>query len=258
MFDWITGIIGSIGALGVAALMFLENVFPPIPSELIMPLAGFVAANGGASFWVMVAAGTAGSLAGALLWYWIGARLGPERLRRLAARHGRWLTVAPDDIDRASDWFGRRGRAAVLLGRLVPTVRTFVSVPAGIAGMPLAPFVGYTLAGTLLWTALLAGAGYLLRAQVHPRRSLAEPRLHRRRRPPRRRLPLARGHVPRAAERPARLDRCPEQMRRQAAPKRRPPVPQATARHRRGARRPVSRERRARDHRGVAVDVGRV
>ncbi len=165
MFDWITAAISTTGAAGVALFMFLENVFPPIPSELIMPLAGYTAARGDTSFAWILAAGSAGSLAGAALWYWIGWRLGAARLKRLSARHGRWLTIHPQDIDRANAWFQRHGAAAVFLGRLVPTVRTFVSVPAGVARMPFGRFLAYSAAGTLIWTTLLAVAGYLLGAQ---------------------------------------------------------------------------------------------
>ena len=165
MFDWITSVIDSVGALGIALLMFVENVFPPIPSELIVPLAGFNAARGQTSLWIVITAGTVGSLAGALLWYWIGRKLGSRRLRKLAARHGRWLTIAPEDIDRSNDWFHRHGGMAVFVGRLIPTVRTFISVPAGVACMPLWQFLAYSLAGTAIWTAILAVAGWLLQAQ---------------------------------------------------------------------------------------------
>ncbi|MBN7786449.1 DedA family protein [Ponticoccus gilvus] len=165
MFDWITGIIDAIGAFGVGLLMFIENVFPPIPSELIMPLAGFNAATGAQNLWLVILFGSLGSIAGALLWYWIGAKIGTERLRRLADRHGRWLTITPDELDRANGWFQRHGGAAVFLGRLIPTVRTFISVPAGVAKMPMGRFLAYTTLGTLLWTALLAFAGYALQSQ---------------------------------------------------------------------------------------------
>lgn len=165
MFDIITALIEATGSLGVALLMFAENVFPPIPSELIMPLAGFAAANGDLNVVAVLIAGIAGSLAGALLWYWIGAAIGAARLKRWAARHGRWLTVSPADIDRASEWFARRGGTAVFVGRLVPGIRTLISVPAGVAGMPLAPFLAWSLLGTAIWTALLAGAGYILEDQ---------------------------------------------------------------------------------------------
>jgi membrane protein DedA with SNARE-associated domain len=165
MFDWITGFVRQAGYVGVFLLMLAENVVPPIPSELIMPLAGFSAARGHLSILLVVLAGTAGSLLGALFWYVIGRRLGLERLKRLAARHGRWLTLSPDDVARADDWFGRHGGKAVFFGRLVPTVRTLISVPAGINGMPLPSFLAWSALGTLGWTALLAGAGFLLQSQ---------------------------------------------------------------------------------------------
>jgi membrane protein DedA with SNARE-associated domain len=165
LFDWITGLVQQTGYLGVAFLMFLENVFPPIPSELIMPLAGFNAANGQMSIWLVILAGTVGSLAGAYMWYVIGRRLGMKRLCRLADRHGRWLTMSRADADRAHDWFERHGGTAVLVGRLVPAIRTLISVPAGIARMPLPSFFAYSILGTAAWTALLAGAGYLLQSQ---------------------------------------------------------------------------------------------
>ncbi len=165
MFDWISGIVEQVGYVGIALLMFAENVFPPIPSELIMPLAGFTAATGPMNFWGVLIAGIVGSLAGAALWYWIGLKVGPERIRRLAARYGRWLTVSPDEFDQAQQWFDRHGGAAVLIGRLVPTVRTFISVPAGLVPMPFGRFLAYSALGTSLWTALLTGAGYLLESQ---------------------------------------------------------------------------------------------
>ena len=165
MFDWIVGLVESTGYLGVALLMLAENVFPPIPSELIMPLAGFSAAQRTLSLPLVVASGAAGSLAGVAVWYALGRALGLARVRRLAARHGRWLTLSPTDVDRADTWFRRHGPVAVALGRLVPGVRTLVSVPAGVSGMGLAPFLLFSALGTVGWTALLAGAGYLLEAR---------------------------------------------------------------------------------------------
>jgi len=162
MFEWIADTLARAGYLGVALLMLAENLFPPIPSEFIMPLAGFVAARGELSLPGVIAAGTLGSVVGALPWYWAGRTFGPERLKRLAGRYGRWLTVSPGEVDRARAWFERHGRVGVLLGRLVPAVRTLISVPAGLAHMPLWPFLAYSTLGTFAWTALLAGAGYLL------------------------------------------------------------------------------------------------
>jgi membrane protein DedA with SNARE-associated domain len=164
MFEWITTTVRSLGYLGVASLALLENLFPPIPSEVVIPLAGFVAAEGELSLWGVIAAGTAGSLAGAMAWYEIGRRVGERRLRAWVTRHGRWLTLGPRDVDRAQRWFARHGGTAVFLGRLVPGIRTFVSLPAGFAGMPRTAFVLYSAAGTLIWTAALAYAGVVLRA----------------------------------------------------------------------------------------------
>lgn len=163
MFDWITGLIERGGYLGVALLMFLENIFPPIPSELIMPLAGYQAAQGSLSLAGVIVAGTIGSLTSTLVWYAVGRLFGAGRLRNWCARHGRWIGLAPDEVDDICAWFNRRnGAVAVLVGRLVPGVRTLISVPAGIAAMPLGRFVAFSAIGTAAWTALLAMAGYLL------------------------------------------------------------------------------------------------
>jgi membrane protein DedA with SNARE-associated domain len=162
--DWITGF-EEMGSLGIAVLMFAENVFPPIPSELIMPLAGFSAARGELNLMIVIIAGSIGSLLGALLWYYIGRKIGAERLERWAAKHGRWLTLSPNEVEQSCAWFNRHGGKAVFIGRLIPAVRTLISVPAGIAGMPLGSFLLYSAAGTILWTALLATAGYLLESQ---------------------------------------------------------------------------------------------
>jgi membrane protein DedA with SNARE-associated domain len=165
MFDWISDVIASIGSAGVALLMVLENVFPPIPSELIMPMSGFIARRGEMSLWGVIAAGSIGSLAGAIGWYYVGRRIGERRLRDWVDRHGRWLALSGEDIDRAARWFDRRGGAAVFVGRLIPGVRTFVSVPAGFAKMPLLPFLTYSALGTVLWTSALAAAGFMLGAR---------------------------------------------------------------------------------------------
>ena len=165
MFEWTVDIVSRSGYPGIAFLMFLENVFPPMPSELIMPMAGFAAARGDLNLPLVVIAGTAGSMLGALPWYYAGKILGAERLKSWADRRGRWLTVSAKDVDAASSWFVRHGGTAVFLGRLVPAVRTLISVPAGIARMELVPFLALSAVGTLLWTGLLASAGYVLEAQ---------------------------------------------------------------------------------------------
>ena len=160
LVDWIVTAIERTGYLGVFLLMLIDNIFPPIPSEVIMPLAGFAAARGQLSLLGVFLAGTAGSLSGALVWYGVGRWLGRERLRRFAARHGRWLTLSPAEVDRAGAWFARRGGLTVLVGRVVPGVRSLISVPAGVAGMPLTPFLVHSALGTIVWTGLLTAAGY--------------------------------------------------------------------------------------------------
>jgi membrane protein DedA with SNARE-associated domain len=163
MFEWVTNLIAQFGYAGVAFLMFLENLVPPVPSELIMPLAGFVASQGELAHWAVLTAGTAGSFAGALFWFIVGRRIGEERLRKFVDRHGKWVTLSCEDLDQANEWFRRHGAASVFIGRLIPGVRTFISVPAGISSMPLPKFVVYTVAGTLVWTAVLMFAGHVLR-----------------------------------------------------------------------------------------------
>ncbi len=162
MLDWIASVMETLGYAGVAFLMFLENVFPPIPSELIMPLAGFSAARTELSLWWMIVAGTLGSVAGQYPLYYLGKKLGKERLVRWADRHGKWFTLSGRDIERASDWFEKRGPWTVALCRLVPGLRSFISIPAGINRMNLGLFTLYSIGGIAIWSAALAVAGYLL------------------------------------------------------------------------------------------------
>lgn len=165
MLDRLAAFVGESGYAGIALLMLAENVFPPIPSELIMPMAGYAAARGELDIFLAIAAGTAGSVLGAAFWYAVGRRVGSARLKRWSARHGRLLTVTPEEIDRACAWFDRHGAAAVLVARVVPGVRTLISVPAGIAAMPAARFAAWTALGTAVWTSALAVAGYALGEQ---------------------------------------------------------------------------------------------
>ncbi|HWI18747.1 MAG TPA: DedA family protein [Vicinamibacterales bacterium] len=164
MFEWITGIIARLGYVGVAGLTFLENVFPPIPSELVIPLAGYVAAEGQLQLVPVIVTASIGSLAGASLWYWVGRRVGEQRLRAWVDRHGKWLTLSGRDVDKAKQWFSRHGNAAVFFGRLVPGVRTLISLPAGFAKMPALPFLLYSALGTAIWTVALAYAGVTLQS----------------------------------------------------------------------------------------------
>jgi membrane protein DedA with SNARE-associated domain len=165
MADWIIRTIESTGYLGIVFLMFLENIFPPIPSELIMPLAGFAVSRGNQTFFGVVIAGTAGSMLGALPLYYAGYFIGEQRLQSFVDNYGRWLTVSREDLERAEQWFDRHGRRAVLLCRLVPGIRSLISIPAGLRQMPLPSFLFYTALGAGFWTFILTYAGYLLGAQ---------------------------------------------------------------------------------------------
>ncbi|WP_209586543.1 DedA family protein [Massilia sp. BHUDP2] len=162
MFEFITSFLEKSGYIGVFLLMALENIFPPIPSELIMPFAGFVVARGDLNLVGVLVAGTAGSIAGALPWYWGARKYGKERLKAFADRHARWMTVGSEDIDKAIAAFDRHGRSVVLFGRLIPAIRTLISVPAGLACMSWAQFLLYSTIGSLAWTGILTGAGFLL------------------------------------------------------------------------------------------------
>lgn len=162
MFRMITGLMNSMGYMGIVFLMFLENVFPPIPSEVIMPLAGLLTRDGRMSFAGVVTAGTLGSVAGALPLYYAGRRVGEKRLTAWADKHGKWFTVSSDDVARAKRWFDRHGGITVFLGRLIPGIRSLISLPAGFDRMNFGKFLIYTTAGSAIWAALLAYAGYVL------------------------------------------------------------------------------------------------
>jgi membrane protein DedA with SNARE-associated domain len=162
--DWATGVFDRIGAWGLFALILLENVFPPIPSEVILPLAGFTVSRGEMGFLTALGAATAGSLAGALVLDGVGALVGERRLRSLVARYGRYLLLRESDVDRSADWFDRHGPKAVLIGRCVPGIRSLISIPAGLTRMRLPLFVLLTVAGSLVWNGALVGLGWALGA----------------------------------------------------------------------------------------------
>lgn len=162
MLNWITSTIATLNYWGIALLMLLENILPPIPSEIIMPLAGFTVTQGKLNFVGVVVAGTIGSILGALPWYYIGKRVGEKRLRQWIDQHGKWLTLSAEDIDQSKQWFDKYGGAVVLFGRLIPGIRTFISVPAGFEEMPWFEFLLYSTIGTVCWNILLTYAGVLL------------------------------------------------------------------------------------------------
>jgi len=159
---WVQDVIESLGYLGVALLVIAENLFPPIPSEIVLPFAGFVARRGDGSVVVMVIASTIGSVVGALVLYAIAAAIGPERIHRFVVRFGKWFGVKESDMVRAEEWFDRRSNAAVLVGRCVPLIRSLVSIPAGFRRMPFGRFVVLTALGSAVWNVALIGAGAAL------------------------------------------------------------------------------------------------
>ncbi|MDY6940023.1 MAG: DedA family protein [Cyanobacteriota bacterium] len=162
MLQWVIDTISDLGYWGIAMLMFLENVFPPIPSEIIMPLAGFAASEGKLAVIPAAISGTLGSFLGAFLWYYVGLYLGQKRIEILADRYGRWLSLSSEDVRKAKQWFDRQGVWATGLCRLIPGVRTWISVPAGISRMNLLAFIVTSLVGTAIWISFLTSAGYLL------------------------------------------------------------------------------------------------
>ncbi len=159
MIDWATDVIDRIGLVGVALLIALESIVPPIPSELVLLLAGFNVHEGNLGLVPAIVFATIGSVLGALALYALGALLSEERMERLLTSAGRFVGLKRADIDRGVHWFERHGPAVVFFGRLIPVVRSVVSVPAGAARMPLLPFIAYTTAGSLLWNSLWITVG---------------------------------------------------------------------------------------------------
>ena len=159
---WVQDVIEQLGYLGGALLVVLENIFPPIPSEIVLPFAGFVAQRGSDSVVLMILAATVGSVIGALIMYWIAAIIGDERLHAFTRRFGKWVQIREADLTRAEEWFDRHAMSAVLVGRCVPLIRSVVSIPAGFRRMKLIPYIAYTFLGSLVWNILLIGAGAIL------------------------------------------------------------------------------------------------
>jgi len=162
MANWVVAFIEQHGYLGIAFLMLAENVFPPLPSELIMPFAACQAARGELHWAGVVLAGTLGSLAGAMPWYLAGRLLGLARVLRFAERHGRWLTLSRSEVEKAERWFCRRGPVVLVLGRLVPAMRTLISLPAGISSLPTLRFLLWSALGAVLWCSALTAVGFVL------------------------------------------------------------------------------------------------
>jgi len=151
-----------IGYLAILIAMFLENLIPPIPSELIMPLGGFYVSQGQLEFLPVVLAGLIGTVIGAFPWYGIGRLVNEERLEQWLGKNGRWIGIKPEELLRSRKWFNRYGVSLVFWGRLVPGIRTLISVPAGVELMPFLPFLVWTTAGSLIWTLFLTTTGFYL------------------------------------------------------------------------------------------------
>ena len=151
-----------IGYGAILLAMFLENLIPPIPSELIMPLGGFYVYQGQLDFFPVVLAGLIGTVIGALPWYGIGRVVNEERLENWLERNGRWIGIKPQELLRSRKWFNKYGVSLVFWGRLVPGIRTLISVPAGVELMPITPFLIWTTAGSLIWTLFLTITGFYL------------------------------------------------------------------------------------------------
>jgi membrane protein DedA with SNARE-associated domain len=165
--EWVISVIERLGYAGLTVLVALENIFPPIPSELILPLAGFLTGQHRFSFLAVLIATTLGSLLGALLLYGIGMAVGQLRVRRLFERYGHWALLTPDDLSRSEAWFDRYGAVAVFIGRLIPVVRSLVSIPAGYRRMPLGQFLLLTGCGSALWNGALISLGWALGENWH-------------------------------------------------------------------------------------------
>jgi membrane protein DedA with SNARE-associated domain len=159
---WVAGVIDSLGVAGVGLLVALETLVPPVPSELVLTMAGYLAGEGRMNVVLVVVGATVGSVAGALALYWLGRWVGEDRLRRGLDRIP---LVDTDDLDKADRWFERHATLAVLVGRCVPVVRSLVSIPAGANEMPVGRFVALTAIGSGVWNTLFVGAGYALGSQ---------------------------------------------------------------------------------------------
>jgi membrane protein DedA with SNARE-associated domain len=162
MADWAIRLIDQTGYIGVFFLMLLETLFPPIPSEVIMPIAGARAAHGPMTLSGVILSGTAGAMFGNFFWYLAARVFGMERFKPFIERYGRWLTMDWYDIEKAEHLFGRFGYLVVFVGRLLPTIRSIVSVPAGLLRMRLRSFVVWSSVGTAGWSSALAFAGWAL------------------------------------------------------------------------------------------------
>ncbi|MDQ5824458.1 MAG: DedA family protein [Chloroflexota bacterium] len=159
---WATGLIDTLGYIGLVFLIALETLIPPIPSELILPLAGYRSATGQFNFYLMVIAATTGSLLGSSIIYGVGRWAGDTRIEGWIDRYGKWMVITREDLAKSRRWFERYGTPAVIIARVIPGMRSIISLPAGLTGMPYGKFALLTVLGSAFWNFLLIGAGYLL------------------------------------------------------------------------------------------------
>lgn len=163
MTEWIVAIVQQLGYAGIFLMLVLARVLPPVPAEAVIPLAGMGAAEGSFNLFLVALAGGLGSAVGEMVWYLPAHRLGRERFEAFLRRHGHWLTVRPEQVHQATEWFARRGGIAVMLCQPLPGLRTLISIPAGACGLRLPVFLVYSAAGSTLWVLVLATTGYLVR-----------------------------------------------------------------------------------------------
>lgn len=156
--DWLVNIIGQMGYPGIIALMFLESSFFPFPSEVVIPPAGYLAWKGEMNLFLVIAAGITGSILGGVFNYWIAVKWG----RPIFEKYGKYFFVTPESLDKAEDFFAKHGHISTFTGRLLPVIRQYISLPAGLARMPLRPFCFYTALGSGIWVVVLALTGYFL------------------------------------------------------------------------------------------------
>lgn len=166
MEDWIVQFVEWGGYWGIALLMLLETVFPPVPSEVIMTVAGVSAARGPMTLSATILAGSAGAMVGNYFWYWLAIRFGDKRMEQFIANNSRWLTLEWSHVERGERLFKRHGAMIVLVGRMIPTLRSLISIPAGLFKLSLPRFLVFSAIGTVGWSGALAGAGYFLGSQV--------------------------------------------------------------------------------------------
>lgn len=158
--EWVLAIMAEFGYFGIIFAMFAENVFPPIPSEVIMPAAGFAVARGDLNLILVILAGTLGAVLGALPLYYLGSVFDEERLVTLTEKYGKYVFIKPNDVKSSNEWFDRHGKKAVFFGRMVPGIRSLISIPAGMNKMPMVNFLLLTALGSSIWATILTVAGF--------------------------------------------------------------------------------------------------